>query len=177
VENLDSPDYLLFEQATELYKAGFASRIVVPALASQDPEKTNIVSQGIVELMARVARMQAPEIIPIQHIEPISLNAALQLRDFLTKEYIRAIIVVTSGFRSKRSYLAYHSVFTPSGIKVYCMPVFGQKTPENWTKTWHGIQEVTKQFLKLQFYRFHVLRNRPPESWYRPLIDQSKNHG
>jgi hypothetical protein len=161
VENLDPPDYLLFERATELHKAGFASRIIVPVLASQAPEKANIVSQGIVEVMARVARMQAPETVPIQHREPISLNAALQLRDFLTKEYLRAVIVVTPGFRSKRSYLVYHSVFASSGITVYCMPVFGQKTPENWTKTWHGIQEVTKQFLKLQFYRFYVLWNRP----------------
>jgi hypothetical protein len=43
------------------------------------------------------------------------------------------------------------------GIKVHCVPVFGQKSPANWTKTWHGIQDVTEQFLKLQYYRFYVL--------------------
>ena len=71
------------------------------------------------------------------------------------------MIVVTRGFRSKRSLLVYHAVLDPVGIKVSCMPVFGQKTPDNWTVTWHGIQEVIEQFLKLRFYRFYVLWHKP----------------
>ena len=110
--------------------------------------------------MSRLVRIQDPEIIPIRAIEPISLNAAYQIRDFLTKEHLRSIIVVTPGFRSKRSYLVYQAVLAPAGIKVYCMPVFGLETPENWTKTSHNIQEVTEQYLKLLYYRFYVLWNR-----------------
>jgi len=40
------------------------------------------VSQGIAELMSQVARLQEPEILPIRVIEPISLNAAYQIRTF-----------------------------------------------------------------------------------------------
>jgi len=159
VENFD-PDYLLFERAAALHKAGFATRILVPTAASHDPERPSPVSKGIVEVMSHVARMQEPEIIPIREIEPISLHAAYQIRDFLTREHLRSVIVVTPGFRSQRSSLVYHAVLDPAGIQVYCVPVFGQKTPENWTTTWHGIQDVTEQFLKLQFYRFHVLWHR-----------------
>ena len=101
--------------------------------------------------------MPEPEFIPIQEIEPISLNAAYQIRDFLTKVHLRSVIVVTDGFRSKRSALVYHAVLDPAGINVSCIPVFGQRTPKNWTETWHGIQEVAKQLLKLQYYRFYVL--------------------
>jgi hypothetical protein len=67
---------------------------------------------------------------------------------------------VTDGFRSQRSLLVYHAVLAPASIKVGCMPVFGQKTPKNWAKTWHGIQDVTEQFLKLAYYRFYVLWTR-----------------
>src|SRR5262249_33883626 len=82
---------------------------------------------------------------------------AYQIRDFLTTEHLRSVIVVTPGFRSKRSALVYHAVLDPVGIKVHCVPVFGQMTPAKWAKTWHGIQGVTEQFLKLQYYRFYVL--------------------
>jgi hypothetical protein len=118
------------------------------------------VSRGITELLASLAHLQDPEIIPIQAIEPITLNAAYQIRDFLTKEHLRSVIVVTPGFRSKRSYLAYRAVLNPVGITVYCLPVFGQESPEYWTKSWHDRQEVAAQLLKLLFYRFYVLWHR-----------------
>jgi hypothetical protein len=156
VENFD-PHYLVFERAAALHKAGLAARVVVPTQASRDTERADYVSQGIAELMARVARLQHVEILPIRLHEPVSLNAAYQIRDFLIKEHLRSVIVVTDGFRSKRSALVYHAVLDPAGIKVGCMPVFGVKTPKNWTVTWHGIEEVTEQFLKLQYYRFYVL--------------------
>jgi len=156
VENF-GPNYLLFERAAALQKRGFSARIVVPTQASGDPEAANTVSKDIAESMARVAQIQNLQIIPIREIEPVTLNASHQIRDFLTKEHLRSVIVVTSGFRSRRSSLVYHAVLNPAGIQVYCTPVFGQRTPENWIDSWHGIQEVTEQFLKLQFYRFYVL--------------------
>jgi hypothetical protein len=159
VENFD-PNSLLFERAAALHQAGLAARVLVPTEVSRDPESANPVSQGIAELMARVARLQALEILPIRISEPISLNAAYQIRDFLTKEHLRSVIVVTDGFRSQRSALVYHAVLDPACINVYCIPVFGQRTPQNWTETWHGIEDVTKQFLKLQYYRFYVLWTR-----------------
>jgi len=159
VENFD-PNYLLFERAAALLKAGFASRVLVPTPVWGEPAKPNPVSQGIAEVMARVARLQEMELIPIRTIEPISLNAALQIRDFLTKAQLRSVIVVTPGFRSQRSLRVYQTVLAPAGIKVYCVPVFGERTAKNWTKTWHGIQDVTEQWLKLQYYRFYVLWGR-----------------
>jgi len=159
VENFD-PHYLVFERAAALHKAGLAVRIIVLTDASRDPERTDPVSRGITELMARVARLQDPEILPIRIFEPVRLNAAYQVRDFLTKEHLRSVIVVTDGFCSQRSSLVYHAVLDPAGIKVGCVPVFGQKTTKNWTKTWHGIQDVIEQFLKLQYYRFYILWTR-----------------
>jgi hypothetical protein len=99
--------------------------------------------------MARVTRMPEPEFIPTSDIEPISLNIAYQLRGFLVTEHLKSVLVVTPGFRSQRSSLVYHAVLGPAGITVFCVPLFGEKTPKNWMQTWYGIQDVIEQWLKL----------------------------
>ena len=154
IENFD-PDYQLFERAQALQQAGLASRVFVPAEAI-DGEPSRVAT-GFIEVMTRVARLDPPEIIPISEVEPISLNAARQIRAVLTRERIRSVMVLTPGLRSRRSSLVYRAVLGRDGIGVSCVPVFGLSTPKNWTMTWHGIQEVTEQFVKLQYYRFYVL--------------------
>src|SRR5207244_13000096 len=89
--------------------------------------------------------------------EPTWIKVAYQIRNFLTNRSLRSVIVVAPAFRSRRSSLVYRAVLRPAGIHVYCMPVLGDNTPENWTATWHGIEDVMEQFIKLQFYRFYVL--------------------
>jgi hypothetical protein len=115
------------------------------------------VSKGVAELMARQARLKDWEIVLIREAEPISLNAAAQIRDHLAGDHIKSLIVVTSGFRSRRSSLVYRAVLGETGPQVHCAPVFGRTTPERWANTWHGIQQVVEEFVKLQYYRFYVL--------------------
>jgi hypothetical protein len=155
LENFD-PDYLVYEHAETLQRAGLAPRILVPVAAS-DGYKPDAVERGIADLMARLAHLPAIETIPIQLNEPISLNAAYQIRDFLTQEKITSVIVVAPGFRSRRSYLLYSTVLNPAHISVGCVPVFGKTTPENWSESTHGIQGVAEQFLKLQYYSLYKL--------------------
>ncbi len=156
LENFD-PDYLVFERAATLQRAGVAGRVVVPVTAD-DFGGPNIIKKGVAELMARVARLENIEVIPIPEIEPISLHAAQAIRDYLTAQHVGSVIVVSPGFRSRRSALVYNAAFTPAGIRLSCVPVFGTKTPEDWTDTWHGIQDVFLQYFKLEYYRFYVLR-------------------
>lgn len=156
IENFD-PDYLVFERAQQLHRANAAARVVVPIQSDSEAGTPNAISRGTADLMAQVARLPDVELLPIVEKEPITLNAARQLGEFLTRERLSVVTVVVPGFRSRRSYLAYMSALTPAGISVRCVPVFGTKAPGNWTDTWHGIQEVGLQFLKLQYYRFWVL--------------------
>jgi len=156
VENFD-PAYLLFERASQLQKAGLAPKTLVPVQASQDTEIVNPVSQGVAEVMARQASLSPWETIPIRETEPITLNAAARIRDHLAQQHVRSVMLVTPGFRSRRSSLVYRAVLDRAGIVVRCVPVFGRADPANWAATWHGIQEVSEQFLKLQYYRFYVL--------------------
>jgi hypothetical protein len=108
-------------------------------------------------VMSNVARLDSPELVPVQEIEPISLNAAYQIRDFLVAQHVGSVAVITPGFRSQRSFLVYRRVFGDAGIATRCVPVFGPMTADTWTQSWHGIQQVAEQFLKLQFYRFYVM--------------------
>ena len=157
VENFD-PEYLEFERAATLKNAGIASRVFVPVSASADSEYPDTSSSGVVGEFARVARLANLTPIPTRQTEPITLNAAIDVRNFLLKEHIRSVVFVTSGFRSQRSVLVYEKIFSPAGIKFGCVPVFGNQTPDNWTTSWHGIQDVVLQLGKLQYYRFYVLR-------------------
>jgi hypothetical protein len=157
IDNFD-PNYLLFERAEAIKRAGLAKRVLVPGEAGSEPDVPNPVAKGFVDVMARVAWLQDTEFIPVQEREPISLSVAFQVASFLSKEKIRSVILVTPGFRSRRSVLVHQAALGREGIAVRCIPVFSQATtPRTWTHTGHGIQEVALQLLKLQYYRFYVL--------------------
>jgi len=156
VENFD-PHFLLFERAAALENEGLAALTLVPVETSREPNVANPVSFGIAEVMARQARLRRWRPIFIGITEPISLNAALQMRPQLRAHGITSITVVTPRFRSRRSLLVYGTTFGPYGIAVRCIPVPGELRTERWTQTWHGIQEVTEEFIKLQYYRFYVM--------------------
>jgi hypothetical protein len=178
IENFD-PNYLLFERAQALYAAGYARRVFLPTQSSLD-STPSVVAAGFNEVMARVARLSPPDVIPIQEIEPIELNAALQVRQRLLAEHIRSVMLITPGLRSRRSSLVYQTVVAPAGIRVLCMPVLGLTTPETWWHTWHGIQEVVQQSGKLLYYRLHVLpkyRSRPAASLPASRVDRGVDEG
>jgi hypothetical protein len=155
VENFD-PSYVLFERAEALEKAGVAATTLIPVEAV-DTNVANPISHGIAEVMARHARLRVWRVIPIGYTEPISLNASIQIRRQLIRDGIRSIVVIAPGFRSRRSSLVYRTMLAEAGITVHCVPVFGGTSPEHWTRSWHGIQEFTEEFVKLQYYRFYVL--------------------
>jgi hypothetical protein len=156
VENFD-PHYVLFERAAALERDGFAPVALVPVERAYDPNVANPVWLGIAEVMARQARLRKWRAIPIGLTEPISLNAALQIRARLRADGVTSVIVIAPRFRSRRSLLVYRTTFGAAGIIVHCVPVPGQDSPERWTRTWHGIQEVIEEFIKLQYYRFYVI--------------------
>src|SRR5215468_9661997 len=102
LENFD-PDYLVFERAASLERAGVSSRILVPVLGPNDPKTPNVIATGFTEMMAHVARLPNFEVIPIEEIEPISLNTAKQILEYLKGQHVTSIVVVSPAFRSRRS--------------------------------------------------------------------------
>ena len=156
VENFD-PNYLVFERATSLRRAGVAARVLVPIAADVSASKAKPVALATAEMMAKLARLGTFDIVPMREVEPISLNAAHDVLRYLQREGIRSVVVVTPLFRSRRSALVYGATLGRAGITVRCEPVQGTRGVETWTGTWHGIQEVAEQWIKLQYYRMYVL--------------------
>ena len=156
VENFD-PDYLLFERANRLRGAGLATRVLVPIRIDPDTLEPNDVALGMAEVMARIARVGPIDVVPTREAEPITLNAARDVQHFLEREHIRSVILVTPLFRSRRSALVAAATLGRAGIAVSCEPVHASRGVDNWTNSWHGIQQVGEQWLKLQYYRFYVL--------------------
>jgi hypothetical protein len=163
IENFD-PNYVLFEKAAALARAGVAPRALIPVERSRDPGRPNPVALGVAGVMAGQARLARWEVLPIALTEPISLNAARQVREHLVREGVGSVIVVAPGFRSRRSALVYRAVLGDAVRAVHCVPVFGRVAPERWASSWHGVQEVVLEFLKLQYYRFYVLPFRAGEA-------------
>jgi hypothetical protein len=155
LDNLDF-DYDLFVEAASLLNSGISQRVLVPTIAFQDLNGLSL-RKDVAELMGRLAGLRNVETIPVWDREPISLNVAYQVRDVLAKEGVRSVLLLSPAFRSERSFLIYERVLAPVGIPLSCVPVFGDLTPSNWNQTWHGIQDVALQLIKLQYYRFWVL--------------------
>ena len=161
IENFDR-NYLLFERASRLHESGLGGRVLIPVQTSDDPVGTSV-EEGIVEVMVRKSRLRDAEQVRVREVEPISLNAALDVRDFVMHRQIRSVIVVAPLFRSRRSALVYGATLGRAGISVRCEPVAENRSPESWTSTSHGVQNVLEQWLKLQYYRFYVLPFRAPD--------------
>ena len=155
IENFDI-DYLLFERARELRRRGLAPRVLVPVPVDANGS-LNRVPAALTRMMGELARLESFEVVPVREVEPISMNAARDILDYLKVKGIRSVMVVTPLFRSKRSELVYDSVFGPAGIAVRCQPVEGTRDARSWTESWHGIQNVVEQWGKLQYYKFYVM--------------------
>jgi hypothetical protein len=152
LEELDS-DYSVFKSAATLQKIGMANRVFVPVLTNDEMPKP--VSEGMADIIKNASHLTGIELIPISGADPFSLDSAYQVRDFLVNEHISSVIVSALGFRSRRLFLMYDKVLHPAHISVGCVPVFAGVTMSNWTRTWHGAQEVVVQLLRLQYYRFY----------------------
>jgi hypothetical protein len=170
VENFD-PDYLLFERARNLRTSGMATRVLVPVPTDREGQPAPV-ALGIADLMANISRVGRMEVVPIRLAEPISLNAARDIRDFVVREGIRSVVVVSPLFRSRRSSLVYSAVLGAAGINVACEPVGGLRGVGTWTQTWHGIQDVIEQWIKLGYYKLYVL---PRVSTRSEPTDESAN--
>jgi len=154
VDNFDV-EFLLFERATKLRAAAFADRVIVPIRTGINNTQPEAVALATTRLMADIARVGEIEIVPMREIEPISLNAAQDVLRFVQHEHIRSVILVSPHLRSRRSMLIYQAILGTNGVTVRCEPVRGSTA--RWTSTWHGIENVAEQWLKLQYYRIYVL--------------------
>ena len=155
IDNFDN-NFGVFRETAVLQRGASPRRIFVPVVESEDGDSA-MAAREVANVFARMAGLSHWDVIDGPDYEPISLNVAQRLRDALEGAHISSVVVVSAVFRSKRSEIIYRSVLGERGITVSCVPVLGGTRPENWTGSWHGIEDVTLQFAKLQYYRLWVM--------------------
>ena len=156
LENYDT-DYLVFESAEALLRAGYSTRVLVPVLAEDQTMEPGSVHKAFAEVMGRVAGIGSFEIIPVLHTEPVTLSVAVQVAKYLENNGIRSVLVVSPRFRSTRSHLVYNHVLGPRGIRVQIVSARAPISVDDWWHSWHGVQDIWLEFSKLLYYRFWVL--------------------
>ena len=153
LDNFDN-EYGLYKWGAEFQRAG--KRVLVPITVTADRDE-EVAGREVAAAFARVAGLSRWDMITVREQEPVSLNTASCVRDVLLRERITSVTLVSHGFRSRRSDLVYRTVLSERGIAMSCLPVFADRDRSSWTATWHGIEDVSLQFLKLQYYRFWVM--------------------
>jgi hypothetical protein len=112
-------DYLVFETGASLIQDGLAQEAIIPCMIHGGPTNLNVVSQGIIDVMTGLSRLEPTRIVPVALEEPYTLNFARQMSGTLVERNIESVIIVSPAFRSRRSVLVYESVRHPLGIRVY----------------------------------------------------------
>ena len=150
------------EYAARLFKAGRAPRIVLtndaePGGWSQERQRTMLFVERAQEALTRAdVPTEAIEIVPgsvtSTYDEAAALSAYARTRGW------RSLIIVTSGYHSRRAWWTLRRVFAGSGVALGLEPVAaGAQSPSPWTwwLTAAGWRMVAGEYVKLVYYRLH----------------------
>lgn len=89
-------------------------------------------------------------VVPIRH--PVTLKEAEVALEALSKENIKSAILLSPGFHTRRSYLAYQYVGIPLQIKIFPSACFTEYQLNNWWVQEPGARDFAAELLKLGYY-------------------------
>ncbi len=90
--------------------------------------------------------------IVISKRHPLTLKEAEVVLEALSKENIKSAILLSSGFHTRRSYLAYQYVGIPLQIKIFPSACFTNYQLNNWWVQEPGVRDFTAESFKLCYY-------------------------
>jgi uncharacterized SAM-binding protein YcdF (DUF218 family) len=153
------------EYAAQLFKAGRAARVVLtddtePGGWSQERGRTMLFVERAQETLARAGVPPesievAPGSVSGTHDEAATLAANARARGW------RSIIVVTSGYHSRRAWWTLERAFEGSGIVVGLEPATLTQSPSAWAwwTSAAGWRMVAGEYVKLVYYRVHYRKS------------------
>ncbi len=150
-------------EAAELYNSNVASRVV---LTNDNLQGTWSSAEQRNPFFYERARDNLVLVgVPQQRIEVISTpvtgtyDEAKTVRDYAQAKGFRSILVVTSGYHSRRAFWTLQRVFRDSNVEVGMQAVdTGIQTPSplTWWLQPRGWQMVAGEYVKSVYYRFNV---------------------
>lgn len=150
------------QRAAELYHEGRAPRVLLTndglsgGYSADDDRNPLFVERAARELRAAGVPDEAVEVVP----ETVSstYEEAVRLRAHAEARGYRSLLVVTSGYQSRRALWTFKRVFEGGGTRVGVEPVEpGRQTPRAYAWWLHplGWRLVPGEYAKLIYYRLH----------------------
>ena len=82
-----------------------------------------------------------------------TFEEAKVVKDYVQGQGYRSIIVVTSPYHTRRTWLTFKKLFEKDGVKIMMMPShYSGFRPDDWWKTNTGIKELIIEYQKLIYY-------------------------
>jgi hypothetical protein len=92
------------------------------------------------------------KVIVVSTRHPVTLKEAEVVLEALSKENIKSAILLSPGFHTRRSYLAYQYVGIPLQIKIFPSACFTEYQLNNWWVQEPGVRDFAVELLKLCYY-------------------------
>lgn len=114
-----------------------------------DTDYANFVRKNLMEQGLKETDFQIFET-PIRN--PVTLTEARVVLDALSREKVKSAILLSPGFHTRRSFLAYQFVGTTHQIKIFPSACFTEYELNHWWKKDLGIRDFRAEVLKLSYY-------------------------
>jgi uncharacterized SAM-binding protein YcdF (DUF218 family) len=159
IEVSEHPSFAAIQHAAALYRNGMAPRIAMTRY--RDSARLHAAGVVLPPAFDRVVAVYAEaagldperlERVPVDVVDPVTLNVARQVAEYCEQGGVRRLMVVGAPFHSRRSALSYRRFLSPRGIDVSMSPAWSGLTPANWWTTKDGIVNVGQESIKLLVY-------------------------
>lgn len=147
-------------RAAALFKEGRAPRVVltndglIGGWSEAEQRNPLFAERAADELRRAGVPRESVEILP--QLVASTYEEAVLLREHADARGLRSLVVVTSGYHSRRALWTLRRVFGGSGVAVELESVApGQQSPppSTWWLSWLGWRMVPGEYLKLVYYR------------------------
>ena len=140
------------QHAVELYKAGWAPRVIV----SNELVLSHGVELSWLELRrAGLVALDLPTeaVVPLDQVAQSTYHEAVQSRDVMLRQGWRTAILVTDPFHMRRASWAFHGVWDKAGLEVIASPAEGSKyVVSNWWRDPNKATRVIQEYVKYPYY-------------------------
>jgi len=147
-------------KVAEIYRKGLSPRIFVAPEEKPDGFD-QLVREGIeypqsIDLLIMLLRkLGIPESAIYVGRRPVTstLDEAKLVREFVIREKVRSLILVTSPTHSRRVFLIFRNVLEDQGVLLQMVPTpYSRFRPETWWESRKYVREVILEYQKLLFY-------------------------
>lgn len=157
---LDGSDYVsteLVAQGLKLLSSGKTKRLVIVLHRISrlhrpyglNTDYANLVGK---ELQDHGLKETDFKIIEVPMRNPVTLTSARVALDALSRENVKSGILISTGFHTRRSFLAYQFAGIPHQIKIFPFACFTEYELDRWWEKYPAIREFGTEVLKLAYY-------------------------